>query len=89
MSTVTFDTFKFVKDLEDSGIPRSQAEAFVKAQREILSETMNTTIATHADIERIERKQIEHDGEFRLIRWMLGILIGGVVFILLHTYFPK
>ena len=37
MSTITFDTLKFVKQLEASGIPPVQAEAFINAQRDILS----------------------------------------------------
>ena len=31
MSTITFDTHKFVKDLRDAGMPEPQAEAFVRA----------------------------------------------------------
>jgi hypothetical protein len=76
MSTITFDTLKYVKQLEASGIPPVQAEAFVNAQREILSEAMDTTLATRADIERIERKLIEHDGKFEKLSWMIGIVIS-------------
>lgn len=39
------------------------------------------------DLERIERKLIEHDGEFRLIKWMLGILVGGVIALLMKSFF--
>jgi|GEM_PF-4458497 len=39
MSAITFDTHKFVKDLRDAGVPEPQAEAFVRVQQEILSQT--------------------------------------------------
>lgn len=83
MSTITFDTHKFVKELTASGVPDAQAEAFVQAQQEILSQVLDTTIATKADVltleksmrfdlERIERKLIEHDGKLTLLQWMIG-----------------
>lgn len=33
MTTITFDTLKFVRTLKDSGIPESQAEAITEAVR--------------------------------------------------------
>jgi hypothetical protein len=79
MSAITFDTLKFVKQLEASGIPPVQAEAFINVQRDILSEAMETSLATRADIDRIERKLIEHDAKFDKLQWMLGIVIALAV----------
>lgn len=76
MSAVTFDILKFVKQLEASGIPPAQAEAFINAQRDILSEAMDTSLATRADVDRIERKLVEHDVKFDKLQWMLGIVIA-------------
>ncbi|MGQ0593238.1 MAG: hypothetical protein ACT4QB_11495 [Gammaproteobacteria bacterium] len=45
------------------------------------------SLASHSDLERIERKLIEHDGEFKLIKFMLGMLIGGVVALVLKSFF--
>ncbi len=53
MSSITFDTHKFVRDLRDAGVPEPQAEAFVRAQQEILSQALDTTLATKRDIERL------------------------------------
>lgn len=50
MSTITFDTLKYVKQLESAGVPSLQAEAFVNAQRDILSEALDTSLATKSDI---------------------------------------
>jgi hypothetical protein len=88
MSTVTFDTLKFVKELESAGIPPAQAEAFVRAQQEILAQALDSTLATRIDIERIGRKLIEHDGKFTLMPWMLGIVVGGVMVLVLKAFFP-
>lgn len=87
MSTITFDTLKYVKQLEASGVPPAQAEAFVNAQREILSEAMDTSLATRADIERIERKLIEHDAKFDKLQWMMGIVIALAVANFAKQYF--
>ena len=56
MSTTTFDTFKFVERLEKAGLPRDQAAAIAEAQKESLSEALDTTLATKADIVRLENR---------------------------------
>ncbi len=110
MAAVAFDTLKYVKDLQAAGVPPEQAEAFVHAQQEILSQALDSTLATRADlqaldknlradlqalekslradIERVDRKLIEHDGDFKVIKWMLGIIVGGVIMLVLKAFFP-
>ena len=56
MSTTTFDTFKFVERLEKAGMPREQAAAIAEAQKESLSEALDTTLATKSDIVRLENR---------------------------------
>ena len=53
MGTITFDTLKYVKQLESAGVPSAQAEAFVNAQRDILSEALDTSLATKSDIQDV------------------------------------
>ncbi len=86
MSTITFDTHKFVKQLEVAGVPTVQAEAFVNAQRDILSEALGTSLATHTDVERIERKLIEHDGKFSLLQWMAGFNLAFTMAVLWKVF---
>lgn len=69
MSSITFDTHKFVKDLRESGIPEPQAEAFVRAQQEILSQALDSTLATKRDIEKL-------DAKIDKLTWMLGVLMA-------------
>ncbi len=87
MATVTFDTLKFVERLKAAGVPEAQAKAFAEAQREVFAEALDSSLASHSDSERIERKLIEHDLEFKLIKFMLGMLIGGVVALVLKSFF--
>lgn len=72
MSAITFDTHKFVKDLESAGFPPAQAEAFVRAQQEIFSQALDTTLATKSDIAIL-------DAKIDKLSWMMGILIALAV----------
>jgi hypothetical protein len=72
MSTITFDTHKFVKELESSGFAPAQAEAFVRLQQEILAQALDTTLATKSDI-------VTLDAKIDKLSWMMGILIALAV----------
>ena len=88
MSAVTFDTYEFVKKLKDAGFTERQAEAVTEAQRDSLSQALENQLATKTDIAKLEIKLIEHEGEFKLIKWMLGIIMGGVITLVLKAFFP-
>ena len=76
MSTITFDTLKFAERLERAGLSREQAAAIAEAQREALAEALDSTLATKADIVRLEAKL---DHETSLLKWMMGVLIALAV----------
>jgi len=76
ISTITFDTLKFVERLEKAGLTREQASAFAEAQKEAFAEALESQLATRSDIERVERKLIEHDGKFALLQWMLAAVLA-------------
>ncbi len=88
MSAITFDTHKFVRKLEEAGFDPRQAEAVADAFREAQGEA---ELATKRDIERLEAKldtRFERqDGELRLNRWMLGLMVAGVVSLILKAFF--
>ncbi|MBS4096867.1 MAG: DUF1640 domain-containing protein [Sulfuricella sp.] len=99
MSTVTFDTLKFVKELENAGMPQAQAEAQAKALANVLSESLDTTLVTKADIKDVKteitaiRADLQTElapmkAELSVIKWMGGIIVGGIVMLLLKTFFP-
>lgn len=60
MTTVTFDTFKFVERLEKAGLPREQAAAIAEAQKEFLAEALASTLATKADAVRADLVRLEN-----------------------------
>jgi hypothetical protein len=81
MSTVTFDTLKFVKTLEASGINAEQAEAIASAYRE-----------ASADQELVTKKDLQIElaplkAELQVVKWMSGLIMGGVIALVLKTFF--
>lgn len=88
MATITFDTLKFVRKLESAGFSVSQAEAVADAFRDASGEA---ELATRRDIERLEAKieaRFERlEGEMKLNRWMLGIIVVAEVAPLLGKLF--
>jgi hypothetical protein len=87
MSVITFDTLKFVERLRASGIPETQAKAEAEALSSAMGEAVSGFLASKDDVNRIERKMVEFEGEFKSIKWMLGIIVGGVVMLLLRAFF--
>ncbi len=83
MSTITFDTLKFVERLERAGVPREQASAISEAQKEAFPEALDSTLATKNDIEAlrldISKLDARLSGELTLIKWMLGVVIAVAV----------
>jgi hypothetical protein len=99
MSTITFDTQKYADTLLAGGVPPEQVKAFVNGQRGIIADVAESTLATradlaslekalHADITRIERKLVEHDGEFQTIKWMMSTIIAIAVAVAIKSFFP-
>ena len=60
-----------------------------EAQVEAFSETTSNTLAKKQDVARLELKMIEHDGEFKLIKWMMGLILGGVAALVLKVFFNR
>lgn len=74
MSTVTFDTLKFVKTLEASGIKTQEAEAIATAYRDASN-----------DQELVTKKDLQI--ELAPIKVMLGVIMGGIVALIVKTFF--
>ena len=90
MTTITFDTLELVDKLKTAGIPQEQAEAVVR----VIAEAQDGLVTKHdlteakneikADMNvRFERI----DGELKLNRWMLGVLLAGVISLVLKAFF--
>ena len=81
MTMITFDTLKFVEKLRAGGVPEEQAKAEVEALVTAFSEAMDSQPATKTDINRLERELI-------VIKWMVGLVLGGILTLILKAFFP-
>lgn len=80
MSTITFDTLKFVERLERAGVSREQACAMAEAFKDASGEA---EIATRKDIAlavaEIKTEITGARGERALLKWMLGAVLALAV----------
>ncbi|MFH0342982.1 MAG: DUF1640 domain-containing protein [Chromatiales bacterium] len=88
MSTITFDTHEYIKRLRAAGFSEDQAEALSSAQKESLAQALLITLATKEDIMRLERRMDGVDAQLMLIKWMMGIILGGIIALILKAFFP-
>ncbi len=86
MAVITFDTLKFVERLTAAGVPDAQARAEASALRDVLSEALDTTVATKGDIARLEnnRQAMELRMTMRLGAMMVAIVSIAVAFLKMH-----
>lgn len=78
MSTITFDTLRFVEHLCEAGVPQAQAKAMSDAQKELLAQVFEQKeLATKIDFKELEVKIIEvqasiSETKAELVRWVVG-----------------
>lgn len=91
---IYFDTLQYVKTLEASGVSARQAEAMARAQQEVLSECLDTTIATKkditdlkGDISSLNVKVEKIDSDIKWIQWALSFVGAGVGALILKAFF--
>jgi len=70
MSTITFDTHKFVRRLKESGFDEKQAEALTDAMQDAIADS---ELVTKRDLQ-IELAPIRAD--MNLVKWMLGAVLA-------------
>ena len=83
MSTITFDTLKFVKRLKAAGFEEDQAEALSEA----FKESQATTIADLATKSDLKELGLKFDGELKLLKWMLGFVLAGIAALVIKAFF--
>ena len=70
MSTVAFDTHRFVKHLTESGFTEQQAEALAEEQTALL----NGNLATKTDIALVKADIVQ--AKYETIKWTIGIVLA-------------
>lgn len=94
MARLTFDTLTFANKLKAAGVPPEQAEAEAVVLSEVLEVNLKD-LATKEDLKSgLKELEIKLDsrfekllGEITLLKWMLGILIAGVISLILKSFF--
>jgi hypothetical protein len=85
MSTITFDTLRFVKTLEASGITAQQAEAIATAYRDAAADQQ---LVTKIDLELALQKELSPIKiEQQVAKWMNGLVLGGIITLILKAFF--
>lgn len=71
MATITFDTHKFIRKLEEAGMPANQAEAISEAFKDAQNEA---SLSTKQDVElaKLELKTDIAVAKTELVRWVVG-----------------
>jgi hypothetical protein len=84
MTAVTFDTLKFVKTLEASGMPASQAEAMATAVRD---SSAGSELITRKDLQIELQKEIAPvKADLLLLKWMMGVIVAGVAALVMKAF---
>ena len=86
MTVVTFDTLKFFERLKAAGVSEQQALAMAEAQKEAFSDALAGSFATKSDIARAEADLTDIKAEQKIMRWMLGFLLAGMVALLVKAF---
>lgn len=77
MTTIVFDTHKFIRTLKESGIPEGQAEAISEAFR---TAHVDAELATKADLHALELalKADVRELEYRLVIKLGAMMMAGI-----------
>lgn len=73
MTTIVFDTHKFIRTLKESGIPENQAEAISEAFR---AAHVEAELATKADLQALE---LALKADLRELEYRLTIKLGTMM----------
>jgi hypothetical protein len=84
---IQFDTLRFVEKLKSAGVPEAQAKAEAEALATALGESASGLLATKDDIVGIKLDLAEVKSEQKLLKWMLGLILAGIVALVMKAFF--
>ena len=87
MSSIPFDTLKFVERLEAGGFTHVQAKAAAEAFAEATSQELPTKSDIAVIKSEIEKLELRFYGKFNLLFWMLGVLIAASASLVIKAFF--
>jgi hypothetical protein len=83
MTTITFDTLQLVDKLKAAGFPPEQAESVIRAIGEAQAELVTTAYLDHT----LERTLAPLRTDLTVLKWMMGVLLAGVMSLILKGFF--
>ncbi len=91
MAVLALNTHAFVKRLKAANMTEEQAEAIVDGINSA-READIATLATKADLAALKADlrevELRLSGEITLLKWMMGLVIAGILALILKAYFP-
>ena len=81
MSSVAFDTLKFVEKLEAGGFTTALAKAAASAFADATGEQLVTSANLKDELAPIKTDIV-------VLKWMIGLVIAGILALVLRAYFP-
>lgn len=85
MSTVTFDTLKFVETLKKSGFDEEKAKGIATAYQEAAADQ---ELVTKTDLELTLQKELAPiKAEMQVMKWMNGLILCGIIVLILKALF--
>jgi len=80
MSSITFDTHKFIRKLKEAGFDEKQAEGLTDAMQAAIEES---ELATRRDLREMELRLDSRfesiKSDLSLVKWMMGALVALAV----------
>ena len=74
-----FDTLTYANKLKEAGFTERQAQV----QAEALVAVVDSNLATKHDLKELELK---FEGQFLLLKWMLGFILAGMLSLILKAF---
>ncbi len=90
MTTITFDMLALVDKLKIAGFDQKQSETVIRVIAEAQDGLVTKHDLTEAKNEIKSNMNVRFeriDGELKLNRWMLGVLLAGVLSIVVKSFF--
>jgi hypothetical protein len=87
MATVTFDTMELVGKRKSAGFPPDQAEAVVRVIAEAQQDLVTREYFDHVLARDFAKELGPIRTELAVLKWMMGVLIGGVIALVVKAFF--
>ncbi|MFM8340608.1 MAG: DUF1640 domain-containing protein [Methylomonas sp.] len=82
MATITFDTLELVDKLKVAGFAQEQAEAVIR----VIAEAQDSLVTKEYLDFKFEKELAPIKTELAVLKWMMGVLIAGVLSLVLKTF---